>query len=578
MTTHTALSNHAPNAAASAKNARSMRAGTPKKPAHQSHAIEVGAPRDLNGAYSPAILQRSDDDFINATLDDLRTSTGRNSLRDMLAQATNKQGVLKLYQPIQRQFHVALIESWCTTPGEPRLDPAKVDSAGMVLRRIGSNGYEGWMRSKGHVRGWTPLARVGGDDTDPGSALRLQRGLTGVADIDSKLMGYAQENSDNLLNEAITPMYVAPPDVCADAAKTLFYGIVPTSSSELSEADAEFLPPGDDSFGPQSAGFQAHLVDALRGAEMDLPFPGETLVAGWFQASQMPGDVPPAGVSQDQFDALQQDPTTSDGATARSMTRFIMLLRQLGSEFNVFEGGKEVDDLRKLLKKIDLPLVLQDDDTTQRTVQAYDFLSRASTVLLEQGAASGSMEMPESFPALSARDSVKLAAALHKAMLARLAAVKGKAGRFDEPNAQYVLRAFVRLKPMVVGGPKCIVWSDYSDPFVIAPWYDGAGAPPLQILLPDASDRDMLKSLKPNISFVVPAAMQNLLNGKSDDLMKGNGSTSGPGLAWICSFNIPIITICAFIVLNIFLSLFNIVFGWMFFLKICIPFPKFGNK
>ena len=28
------------------------------------------------------------------------------------------------------------------------------------------------------------------------------------------------------------------------------------------------------------------------------------------------------------------------------------------------------------------------------------------------------------------------------------------------------------------------------------------------------------------------------------------------------------ITICAFIVLNIFLTLFNIVFGWMFFLKI----------
>ncbi len=542
------------------------------------HDTMIGAPRDLNGAASPAVLQRSDDDFINATLDDLRTSTGRNSLQGMLAQATNKQGVRKLYQPIQRQFHLALIEAWCCTPGEPRLDPAKVDSAGMVLRRVGSNGYEGWMRSKGHVRGWTPLPRVGGDDTDPGSALRLLRGLTGVADIDSKLMGYAQENSDNLLNEAVISMYVAPPDVCADAAKTLYYGMVPTSSSELSEADPVFLPPGDDSFGPQSAAFQGHLVDALRGAEMDFPFPGETLVAGWFQASQAPGDNPPSDVTQDQFDALQQDPSTSDGATARSMTRFIMLLRQLGSEFNVFEGGKEVDDLRKLLKKINLPLVWLDSDTTQRHVQAYDFLSRASTVLLEQGTASGSLEMPTSFPALSTADSTKLANALHKAMLARLTTVQGKAGRFDEPNAQYALRAFIRLKPVVAGGPKCIVWSGYSDPFVIAPWYGGAGAPPIQIPLPDASDRDMLKSLKPNISFVVPAAMQNLLNGKSDDLMKGNGSTSGPGLAWICSFNIPIITICAFIVLNIFLSLFNIVFGWMFFLKICIPFPKFGNK
>jgi hypothetical protein len=188
------------------------------------------------------------------------------------------------------------------------------------------------------------------------------------------------------------------------------------------------------------------------------------------------------------------------------------------------------------------------------------------------------MEMPESWPELNPRDALKLSNALHKAMLARLAAVKGKAGKFDEPNARYVLRAFVRLKPVGEQGVSCIVWSEYSDPFVIAPWYEGAGAPPVQIVLPDATDMNMLKALKPNVSFVVPASMQNLLNGKADDLMKGSGSTAGPGLAWICSFNIPIITICAFLVLNVFLSLFNIVFGWMFFLKICIPFPKFGNK
>jgi hypothetical protein len=50
------------------------------------------------------------------------------------------------------------------------------------------------------------------------------------------------------------------------------------------------------------------------------------------------------------------------------------------------------------------------------------------------------------------------------------------------------------------------------------------------------------------------------------------------GLTWICGFNIPAITICAFLVLNIFLTLFNLVFGWLFFIKICVPFPKFGNK
>ncbi|MDB5801313.1 MAG: hypothetical protein JWL63_2252 [Rhodocyclales bacterium] len=538
------------------------------------HDILIGSPRDLPDGLKPAILQRSDEDFIESTLDDLRTSNGRQGLKALRAQATNANGVLKLFQPIQRQFHVALIESWCSTPGEPRVDPAKVASAGMVLRRLSTAGHEGWMRSKGRVRGWTPLARVGGEGGDPGATLRLRRGLTGIPDIDSKLAGYAHENADSLLNEHVIPLYLAPPDVCKDAAKTVYYGIVPTTSSELSEADTSFQSANEaDSFGPQSPKFIAHLVDALRGSYMDFPFPGETLVSGWYQASEMPGDEPPDGVSQDQFDDL-----TAGDETSRRMTRFIMLLRQLGVEFNVFDGGKEVDDLRAVLKKIQLTMQLGEDEKKHRHVQAYDFLSRASKVLLQKDAPSGSMEMPESWPELDAKEKTKLTNALHKAMLARLAAVKGKAGKFDEPNARYVLRAFVRLKPEVEQGVSCIVWSDYSDPFVIAPWYEGAGAPPVQIVLPDATDMNMLKALKPNVSFVVPASLQNLLSGAAKDLMDGKGKTDGPGLAWICSFNIPIITICAFIVLNIFLSLFNIVFGWMFFLKICIPFPKFGNK
>ena len=56
--------------------------------------------------------------------------------------------------------------------------------------------------------------------------------------------------------------------------------------------------------------------------------------------------------------------------------------------------------------------------------------------------------------------------------------------------------------------------------------------------------------------------------------MEGEGSTEGWTIGWICSFSIPIITLCAFIVLNIFLSLLNIIFFWLPFLKICIPIPK----
>jgi hypothetical protein len=56
-------------------------------------------------------------------------------------------------------------------------------------------------------------------------------------------------------------------------------------------------------------------------------------------------------------------------------------------------------------------------------------------------------------------------------------------------------------------------------------------------------------------------------------LMNGGGGGGGLSLDWICGFNIPLITICAFFVLNIFLSLLNIVFFWLPIIKICIPFP-----
>jgi hypothetical protein len=53
---------------------------------------------------------------------------------------------------------------------------------------------------------------------------------------------------------------------------------------------------------------------------------------------------------------------------------------------------------------------------------------------------------------------------------------------------------------------------------------------------------------------------------------KINDSVEGPGFD--CggfSLSIPIITICAMIILFIFLNLLNIVFWWLPFVKICFP-------
>lgn len=545
------------------------------------HDILIGAPRDMLSSAKPALLQRSDEDFIQSTLDELRSAQGRQALAGRRAKAVNEQGTLKLFQPIQRQFHLALIEAWCDTPGAPRIDPQRVDSAGFVVRRLDANGEpQGWMRSNGRVRGWVPIARMGGAGSDPAARHRLQRRLTGVADIDRQLKGFALQQPDNQFDEDVVPLFIAPPDVCHEAGKTVFYGMVPTVSSEISEAAPSPSSAGAVDFGPDSSAFRTHLVAPLRGLETPFPFAGAEVVPGWFDASESPGDVGPDDVTDAQFAALKAPIENSEQPEqpAGQMRVFLLLLRQLASEFNAFDGGAEADALRTALASVQLPLTLKEGQLAPLTVRADLFLADACKVLLKKEAIAAPIEMPERWPALDPATTQALANAMHGAMQARAATLVPQSGRYDEPGARYQVRAFVRIKPEGAC-PTRIVWSQESDPFVIAPWYESADArPPLMIPLPDASDRGMLKKLKPNVAFVVPPSMQNLLSGKAKDLLEGKANTGSLGITWICGFNIPIITICAFIVLNIFLTLFNLIFGWLFFIKICVPFPKMGNK
>jgi hypothetical protein len=59
------------------------------------------------------------------------------------------------------------------------------------------------------------------------------------------------------------------------------------------------------------------------------------------------------------------------------------------------------------------------------------------------------------------------------------------------------------------------------------------------------------------------------------ELMDGEvGSPTGLDISVICSLSIPIITICALIVLMLMVSLLNIIFWWLPFFRVCFPVPK----
>jgi hypothetical protein len=147
-------------------------------------------------------------------------------------------------------------------------------------------------------------------------------------------------------------------------------------------------------------------------------------------------------------------------------------------------------------------------------------------------------------------------------------------------------------------GVKPAVVSDPTASFQMAAFFDAdAPARPIRIAMPADTTPAGLRKFDKNTAFV----MSDVLCGQVEsmrglsfgDLIRAvlpwplhkdlNASptpcTSGtdPG-GTVCSFSIPIITICALILLMIIIKLLDIVFFWMPFFQICLPLPKFDAK
>jgi hypothetical protein len=369
-----------------------------------------------------------------------------------------------------------------------------------------------------------------------------------------------------VLSESSVELFVAPPEICAAAGKTILYGLVPVTSTEVSEA------PETTSYRPEDV--QALLPTYLKAATRtkELPRAGRTL-----------GTTALDGLNP----GLRDD---------RLLRDYADLLRLLKFVFDAFGDSSHGRALFQALNQIRLPfdpppspLTLdyppgfdpgaatpQQRSLVERyTRPAGDELRRAAAVLVDR-APGQSIQMPSRWPSVSTAQAAAIASAVKNGLDARLAEVGPRQPRFGDPNRRYQARAFVR----VIHSEDCppeTVWSDYGEPFTIALWYESGALPPIEIALPNVTDPNVLRNLKPNVAFSMPENVFNFLNGLGKDALTGSlPGLGGGGLAigWICSFSIPIITFCAFLVLNIFLTLFDLVFFWLLFIKICLPFPR----
>ena len=480
--------------------------------------------------------------FVQALFEDLRSDDWRTELAAMRGVRRDEDGRLKLSLPIHRSYQLALFEAVCRQPGSPRLDPAKIASQGVVIRRYRARRWQGWMSTGKKISGWLP---IGLPDVDPAPANR-EPAHPGNRDARAAI---ARRRAPSNLAEDVVPLYLAPPDVCEARRRTILFAVIPVMSDERSDDPP---PPVDYAALPadELALMIGHLSEYLKERpKMALPRAGQLLDKGWNVLAAPPR--PPA----------------TPAADAGQLGALGTFVQQLEVELDWRGPSPGAAALRRLLGQVMLPT--RDSAGRPASISAADFVTRAAPILLG-GAGNVDMTMPTEWPRIDAGLGAELTRAALDCLSARYAQLVASPGKFEIASDLFAVRGFLRVKGPD-GCPDRLVWSQPSELFRVAAWWDGDG-PVTKISLPDLSQ---LGKLKPNVTFEMPPFLANLLQGDMKKLSDGEGSEpSKIGLGWLCSFSLPIITLCAFIVLNIFLTLFDIFLRWMLFIKICIPIPK----
>lgn len=146
------------------------------------------------------------------------------------------------------------------------------------------------------------------------------------------------------------------------------------------------------------------------------------------------------------------------------------------------------------------------------------------------------------------------------------------------------------------------VMSDPTEPFQMAGFFDpDAPARPIRIGLPIDTSPGGLRKFDKNTAFLISDILCGQI-GRLKGLTLGDlvlsvlpwpfhkdlpslESESGPcktgdglSLGMICSLSIPIVTICAFILLIIMVALFDFIFKWLPYFIICFPLPGLKAK
>lgn len=515
---------------------------------------------------------------------------------------------LVLRQPTHRSFYLISCEVVCDRLGMPALDPLRIVSAGFVIRRVGGSSEQAWMLDEGEPVGWQDAP---GGLRDPDLNRRmccngvLRRGPTDPA--------YTGEETH--------PMHVAAARDPAGKRRTVLYGFIPLGGFHYLRTPAGQSPfdPADEQRVNDFAARQLPWPYGFR----DIKPTREGVSAG---LTGRPTRAAPGGPSRRVWRS-RYERAVEDG---RPGDEFFELLRLLVNRYHLGEADRpENEALERFASGLHftdpvawaaarrrgarhLDQGVRSGLRGARTLSLLDYLQSCLTAgesnplvqwFAEQelridrdgSLAAATLDplprAPGDDRSGSFRDTLLLESAdaqeLRQLLGARFRSqTQSVAGEIPMPKFGqspadiYQIVPFVRVKDDT--GRERIVWAEparRSMRFRVAAPLDPEASRPAMIQMPGLGD--LKRGLAKGASILVPPDTQRLLDalklkkGASEDVVP-DPVPSGPvlGVQWICSFSLPVITLVAMILLMIMIALLNIVFWWLPWVRICLPFPK----
>lgn len=534
------------------------------------------AARDGGGTLLHRYL---DDQFLPKFLDDLgrgNTVSLQTSQKWRAEDRFSRHDELPLLRlPIHRCFYLLSCEVACNQPGRPALDAKKINSAGFVIRRGKPGAKEQvWKLRANQAQGWQTLPQSA-DDIEPDEyRYLLNQGLI-----------QARSPQPPYSGEEIYPLHTTTVKV-EGRSHTILYGYVPLGGALNLPID----PSRDNSDeSPDPAELQKELFWPFGTAQYSrttldangLPrIEGIDSVAPWKHSTglQVNAGKPTLalfdlikvlinryGIGDTDAKTKTNTASTENEALETLLDKMTFLTRKP----HFHDGGEDSVDLSEI--------------PTGESLLNYLKRRRETLIGWITTAEPGSQVAPadlldKPLPYVAGRylyiqpEQAKLlryvlAERLKNALQQQVADLP--VPRFQQgQNDSYFAKIFVRqVDPR---GCETITWGPVSQPFRVAAPFDPEASRPHLIQLPDLSD--LKRGAAKGVAFLTPKNLAKQIEAISPDMEIG--PTPGPGkfgLEWIYSFSIPVVTICAMILLMIIVNLLNLFLNWMPWVIVRIP-------